>query len=55
MSVDIGGYYVVVRKGAKIWQNAEQMARVTGWSLGRALYSRLRSNYREAHHQKCAW
>ena len=32
MSVDIGGYYVVVlvvRKGADLWQNAEQMARVT--------------------------
>ena len=32
MSVDIGGDYVVMlvsRKGAKIWQNAEQMARVT--------------------------
>ena len=32
MSVDIGNHYVVVlvvRKGAKIRQNAEQMARVT--------------------------
>ena len=32
MSVDLGGYYVVVlvvRKGADLWQNAEQMARVT--------------------------
>ena len=32
MSVDIGGGYVVVlvvRKGAKIWQNAEQMVRAT--------------------------
>ena len=32
MSVDIRGGYVVVlmvRNGAKIWQNAEQMARAT--------------------------
>ena len=32
MSVDLGGYYVVVlvvRKGAKIWRNAEQMVKAT--------------------------